>query len=109
MDYSKNFGSNFPTECITLNTHKDVDSSVVSLINQYNTYVQNGDMTSASTFYTKNKNTLEAYILDTSYLNRLEEEIYNTGLYAIAQKNEPIISSSEPVNQPTNGYWFKDY
>lgn len=113
MGYSRNFGSNFPSESIPLGTHKDVDNTVVGLINQYNTYVQNGDMVVAGKFYEQNKTQLEPYMLDMAYINRLEEEIYNTGIYAMEQNVEngtPIISKNEPTTeQGVNAFWFQDY
>ena len=109
MNYSRIFGSNFPSECITLGTHKDVDNTVVNLVNQYNAYVQNGDMVAVSNLYTQNKAKLEPYTLNINYINRLEEEIYNTGLYALSSNNS-VISDTEPtIEQGVGSYWFQDY
>lgn len=109
MTYSRTFGSNFPSECIPLGKHKDVDNTVVSLINQYNSYVQSGNMIVAGNFYDQHKAQLEPYVLNTSYLNRLEEEIYNTGLYALSSSSS-INSDTEPtVDQNIGSYWLQDY
>ena len=109
MGYSRTFGSNFPSECVPLGTHKDVDNTVVNLINQYNAYVQMGNMTAAMTYYTQNKSKLEPYMINTGYINRLEEEIYNTGLYALSSSSS-ITSDTEPVvEQNVNSYWLQDY
>ena len=109
MDYSRAFGSNYPSELIPLGTHKDVDNTVVNLINTYNSFVQRGDMVSAGIFYEQNKTTLEPYILNMDYINRLEEEIYNTGLYAMTTVDS-ITSDTEPeVEQGVGSYWFQDY
>ena len=113
MDYSRTFGSNYPNECIPLGTHKDVDNTVVNLINKYNSYVQTGDMILASTFYEQNKTLLEPYVLNINYINRLEEEIYNTGLYAMEKggngSNKSVVSDTEPTEQDVNAFWFQDY
>lgn len=113
MSYSRIFGSNFPSQSIPLGTHKDVDDTVVGLINQYNAYVQTGNMVVAGKFYAQNKAQLEPYMLDMTYINRLEEEIYNTGVYAMEQNVEngaPVISDNEPtVEQSVNAFWFQDY
>lgn len=111
MGYSRTFGSKYPSECISLGTHKDVDNTVVSLINQYNSYVQSGNMVAASNFYTQNKATLDSYSLNVSYINRLEEEIYNTGLYALSSgSSSSITSDTEPtVEQNIGAYWLQDY
>ena len=109
MDYSRTFGSNYPNECIALGSHKDIDNTVIKLINTYNSYIQNGSMTSAGAFYKKNKVLLEPYILNMDYINRLEEEIYNTGIYAMAS-NSSITSETEPkIEQNIGNYWFQDY
>lgn len=110
MDYSRAFGSNFPSSLIPYGTHKDVDDTVVSLVNQYNLYVQAGNMTEASKLYQSYKARLDPYLLNMSDINRLEEEIFNTGLYALSTINSTIISEDEPSDdQANNSYWFLDY
>lgn len=106
--YSREFGSNYPNQMISLGLHKDVDDSVVELINEYNSYVQKNDMSTAYQFYEQNKNILNPYIINMSYINYLEEEIYNTGLYAL--NTSPIIySSEEPLSASEGSYWIQEY
>ena len=109
MDYSRTFGSNYPSSCIPYGNHKDVDNTVINIINMYNSYLQNGDMVSAGNYLAQHKAKLEPYMITMSDINRLEEEIYNTGLYALSSNNT-IISGSEPeVEQNMGNYWFQDY
>lgn len=109
MEYSRNFGSLFPSECISVGTHKDVDNTIVSLVNQYNYYVSINDMENANLIYEQNKNLLSSYMIDAPYLNRIEEEIYNTGLYAMAT-NGTVISDEQPnIEQNIGDYWLMDY
>ena len=108
MDYSHNFGSNFPIELIPVGDKKDIDDTVKSLINQYNSYISAGDLTSANALYESNKNILEPYMINMKYINRLEEEIYNTALLALNQIKS-VISNSEPANQSTDSFWYQDY
>lgn len=108
MDYSHNFGSNFPIELIPVGDKKDIDDTVKSLINQYNSYISAGDLTSANALYESNKNILEPYMINMKYINRLEEEIYNTALSALNQIKS-VISNSEPANQSTDSFWYQDY
>lgn len=108
MSYSRLFGSKYPTELIELGNHKDVDNSIVSLINQYNYYVKNNDTANASKIYNENKELLKPYILNTEYINFLEEEIYNTGLFAMAT-NTSVITDTEPASQDVGSYWLLDY
>lgn len=111
MGYSRNFGSLFPEQTIELGTHKDVDDSVVRIVNQYNVCVQDNDMVGAASILEANREVLEPYILTMKDINRLEEEIYNTGLYAMLNNSGgTIISTTEPqVDQNIGDYWLSDY
>lgn len=107
-DYSREFGSQYPSELIPLGTHKDVDDSVVELINEYNSYVENSEMESAYQFYLYNKDILDPYIITMNYFNYLEEEVYNTGVFALM--NAPIIhSTEEPIASEEGAYWIQEY
>lgn len=109
MDYSRVFGSNFPNKSINVGTRKDVDDIIISVVNKYNAHLQAGDMTGASAFYQLNKDILEPYIINMDYINRLEEEIYNTGLYALNYAGD-ITAWEEPTEEQNSGnYWLQDY
>lgn len=108
MNYSYNFGSKFPNQVIDIGTRKDVDDSVIELIKQYYTYIDSGNIGSANELYNNNKNILEPYGFNASYLNRLEEEIYNLGVGLLSSMST-IISSNMPTNQSVNNYWLEDY
>lgn len=108
MAYSRTFGSRFPSRCIEVGTRKDVDDLVVSVIQQYNAYVNSGNMAGAAALYEQNKTLLEPYMIDMAYINRLEEEIYNTGQYAMYTASS-VISEEQPAEQGSGGYWLRDY
>lgn len=108
MSYSRIFGSQFPNSVISVGSRKDVDNSVIDLINRYNGYVTSGDITEAHKLYNDNKDILEPYSFNSNYLNLLEEEIYNLGIGLISSMST-IISSDMPTNQAINGYWLEDY
>ena len=117
MEYSNQFGSNFPASIISIGTKKDIDSYVVDsatgttvadLVTQYYSYIDSADIDSAKALYEANKSILESYIIDAAYINRLEEEIYNTGLLVLKQAVS-VINESEPADQMTDGYWYEDY
>lgn len=108
MEYSRNFGSNFPSELIPVGTKKDIDDSAKTLINQYYSLVASGDLDAANTLYSSNKATLEPYMINMAYINRLEEEIYNTGL-SILNSSSSIISQTEPASQNVDSFWYTDY
>ena len=96
MEYSHNFGSNFPNETIPVGTKKDIDDTVKELINQYYLCVESGDLASANQLYEENKDTLESYQINMEYINKLEEEIYNTGIFAL-NSIKSIVSASESI------------
>ena len=108
MEYSHNFGSNFPSELIPVGDKKDIDDAVKSLIIEYNSYISAGDLTSANELYNNNKIILEPYSINMKLINRLEEEIYNTSLYALNQVKN-IISDTEPASQSLNSHWLKEF
>ena len=109
MEYSRQFGSTFPDGVYaTIGTKRDVDDTVVDLINQYYAYIDAGDITSAKGLYDTNVTTLEPYMINMAYVNALAEEIYNIALYTQKQITS-VISDVEPSEQPTNGFWYQDY
>lgn len=108
-NYSHIFGSQFPSSLINVGTRKDVDDSILPLLTQYFAYLDAGDMESAAEYYEQNESVLEPYNANAKYLNRLEEEIYNTGVKALLQYNV-IQSNLEPtVEQDDGSYWVKEY
>ncbi|MBQ7781110.1 MAG: hypothetical protein IJ405_03710 [Lachnospiraceae bacterium] len=108
MNYSHNFGSNFPKSPIAAGTKKDIDDSVKDLILQYYALQEIGNTAAAAALYQENKETLEPYILDSAYFNLLEEELYNVGLTALTTLTT-IVSDTEPVAQTTNSHWLKEW
>lgn len=108
MEYSRNFGSNFPNSLIPVGTKKDIDNTVKNLVSQYYSYIDSGNINAANNLYNQNKATLEDYRIGMDYVNRLEEEIFNIGLNAL-KKVTNVISSNEPIDQANDGYWYRDY
>lgn len=108
MEYSHNFGSNFPNEIIPVGTKKDIDDTVKELINQYYLCIESGDLASANQLYEANKDTLESYQINMEYINKLEEEIYNTGIFAL-NSIKSIVSSDIPTSQSVDSFWYQDY
>lgn len=108
MEYSRNFGSNFPNELVPVGTKKDIDNTIKNLMNQYYAYIDAGDIDAANTLYNSNKSVLADYIINMAYINRLEEEIFNVGLNAL-KKVTNVIGTDEPIDQADDGYWYKDY
>lgn len=110
MEYS-NTWSKYPDEPIPVGTKKDIDNNVKSLVSKYYSYMNNGDINNANRLYEANKTTLEKYIVNAQYFNRLEEEIYNTGVKAIEafSKQTIVVSDTEPSSQVTYSHWLKEW
>lgn len=56
-----------------------------------------------------NKDTLEPALIDSSFINLLQEEIYNIGRYSL-MKQQTIISDTMPTDMEVAGsYWMQDF
>ena len=108
MDYSRIFGSQFPNSVISVGSRKDIDDTVINLINEYNSFIESGDLSSANDLYNNNKTLLEPYTFNSSYFNLLEEEIYNLGVGLLGSMST-VISDDKPTNQNVDSYWLEDY
>ena len=108
MDYSRVFNTNFPEETIKLEDRKDIDDTVVELINQYYDYINANDFKSASAFFKENEEILKQYSIDAYYINQLKEELYNTQLFALANAKS-IESDTEPELLNSGSYWLCEY
>lgn len=108
MDYSYNFGSNFPNEVIPIGEKKDIDNSVFDLVSQYYHFMDSKDIESAFTLYSNNKKTLDPYNINAYDYNRLQEELFNMGLY-ILNNTSTIIANKEPSTQSENSHWLKEF
>lgn len=108
MKYSRQFGSRFPEKSISVGVKRDVDDSVKDLISQYYSYIDAGNLDAAYLLYQENKTALEPYMIDMSYINRLEEEIYNAHI-ATLNKITTIVSDAMPLSQSDNSFWLQKY
>lgn len=108
MGYSNIFGSKFPSEIIPVGTKKDIDDSVKILISQYYSLIDSGNITEANKLYNTYKESLEPYMVNSAYFNRLSEEIYNASLMVLNGQST-IVSDREPAEQTTNSHWLKEY
>ncbi len=98
MSYSRVFGSQFPNSVLELSEYKDIGEAtdeVKELIKQFYTFMDAGNIASAAALLETNYNTLKQYYFDMSCVNKLQEEVFNTGLYALKQ-NATIVASDEP-------------
>lgn len=109
MGYSRNFGSTFPETQLVIQEKKDVDDSIWALVKQIETYIKAGNTVNANAVLEANKDTLEPALIDSSFINLLQEEIYNIGRYSL-MKQQTIISDTMPTDMEVAGsYWMQDF
>jgi len=105
-NYNHNFGSTFPTSLPSFVEKQDVNDTVKTMIDTYYEYIDQEDISGAYQYYEANKSVLEPYIINSAFVNRLSEEVYNMGVFSMYY-SPTIISSEEPEDQLQNGSWFQ--
>ncbi len=91
--------SSFPTGLYTVNNFldlKDAPNDVATLVMQIKDYILNGNFTMASSVLEENKDTLKRYIIDATYINKLDEELRNLEIYTRTKKQGLYYQASEP-------------
>ena len=106
MDYSRIFGSQFPNSLIEYGTKKDVDDTVIDLVNRYYNYISSNNMTAANALYEANKELLEPYSVKMKDFNLLLEDTHNIGLYALKQ-TKIVVDENMPATMSDNGIWYE--
>ena len=111
VEYSRLFGSNFPNEAITLTNYKDINDAteeVKNLIVQFYTFMDAGNIASASALYESNKEILAPYYVGMEHFNKWEEEIYNAEQYVL-NSSTTAVSTDEPNidDYPLYSSWLK--
>lgn len=110
-EYSRLFGSNFPNEAITLTNYKDINNAteeVKNLIMQFYTFMDAGNIASASALYESNKEILAPYYVGMEHFNKWEEELYNAEQYVL-NSTITAVSENEPNidDYPLYSSWLK--
>ncbi len=100
--------SNFPEEKIKLHNFKNIDDNTASTINEINRLRSQGRYDQAAELIKSTKNTpndLSQYIIDAATFRTLEEEIYNTQIYA-KQKRQFIYFDKEEPDALYDDVWI---
>ena len=95
-DYSRVFGSQFPETVMELTEYKDIGEApadVQILAQEYYALVEAKNFINASALLEENWSKLGQYYCGMEMLNKLEEELYNTQLFA--QKNNTVIMGTD--------------
>lgn len=102
--------SNYPKEKIKLHNYKNIDDDVISIINDINSLRAQGQYNQATELIKSTLNTpndLSQYIIDATTFRTLEEEIYNTQIYA-KQKQQFIYFDQEEPDALYSDVWISD-
>lgn len=105
VDFTHEYSS-FPQTVIEKQNFKDVDEHVYDIINQLKEFQASGKFKEASELIKNNHDLLKPYVIDTSFINKLIEEIRNTEIYALAARQSVYISDDEPYVSMENDVWI---
>lgn len=97
-EYSRVFGSQFPKTVMTLVEYKDIGEATLEeqvLIQEFYSYMDKKNFENASALLEDNWDILEKFYFGMEMLNKLEEELYNTQVYA-QKKTSVIVGTSQP-------------
>lgn len=94
----------------TLSNYKDVDDTVMPLINQYYAYIEANDLANANKVLEDNAELLKPYRLDMNGINKIERAISDLADIAFSTQ-QIIISATEPMgnNLGIGTEWYQPY
>ena len=94
----------------TLSNYKDVDDTVMPLINQYYAYIEANDLANANKVLEDNAELLKPYCLDMNGINKIEKAISDLADIAFSTQ-QIIISATEPTgsNLGVGTEWYQPY
>lgn len=88
--------SQFPDKVWERRYFKDVDDTIAEVINQIKNLQSQGLYNQAQRIIEQNKDVLGKYIIDTEYVNAVDEELINLEKYAKQQKQSIYFQENEP-------------
>ena len=87
---------------------KDAPDSVVNIVNQIRTFLEQGEYSQASGILEENKTTLKRYMANAEYVNTLSEEIRNIEIQS--KENKTGLYYSDLVPDAMSGdVWIGGY
>ncbi len=98
--------SQFPNKVWERRYFKDVDDSVAEVINQIKNLQSQGLYNQAQRIIEQNKDVLGKYIINTEYLNAVDEEMINLEKYTKQQKQSIYFQEDEPDGGILNDVWI---
>ena len=93
-----------------LSNYKDVDDTVMPLINQYYAYIEANDLANANKVLEDNAELLKPYRLDMNGINKIEKALSDLADIAFSTQ-QIIISATEPTgsNLGVGTEWYQPY
>lgn len=88
--------SQFPNKVMEVRNFRDADDTIASVINQIKSLQSQGLYNQAQRIVEQNKDVLGSYIVDTEYLNTLDEETRNLQIYSKMVQQSIYIQDEEP-------------
>lgn len=112
IQYSRIFGSDFPNSISTLSNFKEIGEAptdVQELIKQFYSFIDEENNSSAAAILESNWEKLKPYYIGMDFLNKIEEEVYNIGVYVTKMNTPTIVSDVEPTESDYLNYtaWLK--
>ena len=93
--YTSNFGSQFPSQVMTLKQYENVSDTLAGYVNTIKSLRANGKYTEANEMIEKYKTVLQNVSIDASFINKLQEEIRNTQIYAKKHQQQVYFTYSD--------------
>ena len=97
--------ANFPQSLITKHSFKDVTDDIASLINQINSLRTKGLYGQAERLIEQNEDILGQYVIDSTVINTIIEELRNAQIYAKQAKQYVFTGEEMPVCE-YNDVWI---
>ena len=101
--YTSIFGSEYPNDIITVTEYKNADNTIGQLLNQIKQAEESGNYSEAQSIIRANANVLKQYVMDSSAINRYQEEIRNIEIFVKANKQQIFYQTSEPRSYASVG------
>lgn len=105
MEQTTHEYSSFPQEIIKQHHFKDVDDNIASVVNQIKTLQSKGLYNQAARVVDNNRDVLGQYIIDSSLINEMIEQIRNTQLYAL-QQQQCVFYGNKPLTCNDGDIWI---
>lgn len=97
--------SKFPQEIIRQHHFKDVDDTMASVVNQIKSLQNEGLYNQAARVIENNRDVLGQYVIDSSMINEMIEQIRNTQIYAL-QQQQCVFYGSKPLTCSNGDIWI---